>query len=658
MTDRSTSNPDSARDSSHKKPGRGDHREFTRELLRDLQALERMVAEDQIESDVCRIGAEQELFIVDRNWMPAPLSSELLEELDDSHFTTELARYNLEVNLDPLVLSEDCLTDLETQLRNSIAKAEAAARNHGGSIVLAGILPTLSRQHVSLGYMTPAERYRQLNETMTRLRGGPYDLRIKGRDEMMLRHDNVMLEACNTSFQIHLQVSGQDFIHRYNVAQMISGPVLAATTNSPVLFDRQLWSETRIALFQQGTDERSPHLAQFRSKPPRVSFGARWLERSAVEVFEEDIARFRTLFGGGLGENSIGELAAGRVPQLLALRQHNGTVYRWNRPCYGVSEGRPHLRIECRYIPAGPSIVDEVANAALWLGLMVGASKRFENPADLLPFGAVRRNFLRAARSGLAAQFLWLDGKQITAQRLLLDELIPLAREGLLDHGCAADDIDRYLDIIEARVDTRTTGANWLVRSHDMLSEVDTISGRAAGLVQEMHAHQQSGKPVHEWPTLEPSRPTGKYCATVDQIMTTDLFTIHPDELIHLAAHVMDWKHVRHVPVEDERQRLVGLISHRVLLRVLSRQATAGESSSMRARDIMATEVIVVTPDTPTLDAIELMGKNEVSCLPVVNDHGELVGILTERDLVRIATPLLRRFLNHAQNGDTVASDS
>ncbi len=639
-------------------PGSGDHREFTRELLRDLQALERMVVANQIESDVCRVGAEQELFIVDRDWMPAPLSSELLEEIDDPRFTTELARYNMEVNLDPLVLRDDCLTSLETQLRDAIARAAKAARNHDGSIILAGILPTLSRRHVTLEYMTPKDRYRKLNETMTRLRGGPYDLRIKGRDEMMLHHDNVMLEACNTSFQIHLQVAGHDFVRCYNVAQLISGPVLAATTNSPVLFDRQLWSETRIALFQQGIDDRSRHLAQFRSKPPRVSFGARWLERSAVEVFEEDIARFRTLFGGGLGENSIEELAAGRVPQLLALRQHNGTVYRWNRPCYGVSDGRPHLRIECRYIPSGPSIVDEVANAALWLGLMAGITKRCGNPAELLPFGAVRRNFLRAARSGLAAQFLWLEGKQVTAQRLLLDELIPLARKGLRDHGCTAGDIDRYLGIIEARVANRTTGSNWLVRSHDMLSEVDTVAGRAAGLVQEMHAHQQSGKPVHEWPTLEPSRPTGNYCATVDQIMTTDLFTIHPDELIHLAAHVMDWKHVRHVPVEDEQQHLVGLISHRVLLRVLARQATAGESSSMRARDIMTTDVVAVTPDTPTLEAIELLHKNEISCLPVVNDQGELVGILTERDLIRIATPLLRRFLNHAQADDRIESDA
>jgi CBS domain-containing protein/gamma-glutamyl:cysteine ligase YbdK (ATP-grasp superfamily) len=608
-----------------------------------------MVLDDRIESDVSRIGAEQELFIVDADWMPAPLALELLEEVDDPRFSTELARYNLEVNLDPLVLDGSCLAQLESRLRDVVEKAELAASRYGGSIVLAGILPTLSRQHVGLEYMTPRDRYRQLNDTMTRLRGGPYDLRIKGRDEMMLCHDNVMLEACNTSFQIHLQVSGREFTRRYNIAQMISGPVLAAVTNSPLLFDRQLWSETRIALFQQGTDERSRHLTQVRSRPPRVSFGARWLERSAVEAFEEDIARFRTIFGSGLGENSIAELASGRIPQLLALRQHNGTVYRWNRPCYGISEGKPHLRIECRYIPSGPSIVDEIANAALWLGLMRGVTERFGDPAELMPFGAVRNNFLSAARSGLAAQFSWLDGKQVTAQRLLLDDLIPLAREGLRGSGCDERDIDRYLGIIEERVAARRTGAHWLAHAHDTLSDLKTVAGRAAGLVQEMHAQQQDGKPVHQWPSLETSRPAGNYCSTVDQLMTTDLFTVHPDELIHLAAHVMDWKRVRHVPVEDESQRLVGLISHRVLLRVLARQATAGESSSTRASDIMCTDVVTVTPGTPTLDAIELMREHEISCLPVIGDEGELVGILTERDLVRIAIPLIRSLLGKSR---------
>jgi len=624
----------------------GQHREFTRELLRDLHALERMVLDDQIESDIRRIGAEQELFIVDGDWMPAALSMQLIGDLDDGRFTTELAQYNLEANLEPMAFEGSCLARLEDQLQDVVDTAESAANRHGAAIVLAGILPTLTRRHCSLDFITPTDRYHQLNDTMTRFRRGPYDLRIKGRDEMMLRHDNVMLEACNTSFQVHLQVSGNDFVRRYNVAQLISGPALAAMTNSPLLFDRQLWSETRIALFQQGTDDRSQHLTSVRSCPPRVSFGSRWLERSAVEVFEEDIARFRTIIGQGRGENAIAELAAGRVPKLLALRQHNGTVYRWNRPCYGISDGKPHLRIECRYIPAGPSVVDEVANAALWLGLIHGATEKFGDPARLMPFGVVRSNFLSAARSGLAAQFFWLGGKQITAQELLLQELIPLARAGLRSTGCDSLDIDRYLGIIEERVTARCTGAHWLTRAHDALSDDDEAPiARAAGLVRMVHSQQQTGEPVHRWPLPANSGSTGSHVSTVDQIMTTDLFTVRPDELIHLAAHVMDWKHVRHVPVEDDDQQLVGLISHRLLLRVLAHQATAGESCTTRARDIMTTDVVSVRPGTPTLDAINLMRERGISCVPVIGDEGELVGIVTERDIARIATPLIRDFL-------------
>ena len=633
-------------------PPEADHREFTRELLRDLQALERMLREDRIESDITRIGAEQELFLVDRDYMPAPLAIEMLQAIDDPHFTTELARFNIEINADPLVFEGDCLSELEKRLGALVAKANAAAADFDSHVVLVGILPSLMRVHAGLDYMTPKERYYKLNEIMTRLRGGPYDLRIKGRDELMLRHDNVMLEACNTSFQVHLQVAGRDFVPMYNVAQWISGPVLAAMANSPLLYDRQLWSESRIALFQQGTDDRSRQLSHLRSRQPRVSFGTRWLKRSAVEAFEEDIARFRTIFGTSLGENAVTELEEGRIPKLRALCKHNGTVYRWNRPCYGISNGKPHLRIECRYIPSGPSIVDEIANTAFWLGLMRGAFARYGDPAIMESFGTARKNFLAAARSGLGAQFTWFEGRQVPARRLLLEELIPLAGDGLRSMGCNAADIKRYLGIIEQRVTTRQTGAAWLTASHDALKDADTVASRAAGLVREMVEQQHSGRPVHEWPTLTPERTRGAYCATVDQLMSTDLFTVHPDELIHLAAHVMDWKHVRHVPVEDDKQRLVGLISHRVLLRVLARQATAGESSSTRARDIMTSDVISVPPDTPTLDAIDLMQEKGISCLPVTDADGVLVGIMTERDLVKIAAPLMRSFLGRSMTDD------
>lgn len=628
----------------------GDHREFTRELLCDLQALRKMIHDGVIESGVTRIGAEQELFLVDADWMPAPCCDEVLEQLNDEHFTTELGRYNIEINLDPQVLRGGSLAFLEDQIRRHLGEVSDAAGKVGAAIVMSGILPTLNRTHVSLKYMTPRNRYRQLNEIMTRLRGEHYDLRIKGHDELLLRHDNVMLEACNTSLQIHLQISASDFVRQYNVAQLIAGPVLAAMTNSPLLFDRRLWSETRIALFQQATDTRSEHLSHVRSHPARVRFGDRWLKRSAVEAFEEDIACFRPIFGEALGENSIAVLSGGGVPELRALRRHNGTVYRWNRPCYGVYEGKPHLRIECRYIPAGPTIVDEVANTALWLGLMRAVSDEIGDPAGQLTIGEARTNFLAAARMGLGAQFQWVDGHTYSAQRLLLDTLVPLARKGLQDSGCDGGDIERYLNIIEQRVESGRTGSWWLAKSHAALGDIDTAAARSATLVRELHAHQIEGKPVHTWDAVGDVRQSTRYCSTVEQLMTTKLFTVRPDELIHLAAHVMDWKHVRHVPVEDESNQLVGLISHRSLMRTLAAQATTGESPHTRASDIMSTDVLTVTPETSTLEAYELMRQKGISCLPVVGVGNRLVGILTERDFVRLAGPLLRKFLDRGKN--------
>ena len=262
---------------------------FMKSLLNDLRAFETMLDEGMIESDVRRIGAEQEFFLVDDGWRPAGLALEVLEEIDDPHFTTELGKFNLEVNLDPLAFGGDCLSRLESQLNEMLTKAREAAQRCGGEIVLTGILPTLRKSDLGLDNMTPIPRYFALNRALSRLRGGAYEFRIKGVDEVLIKHDSVMLEACNTSFQVHFQVAADEFANLYNVAQTVTAPVIAAATNSPLLFGRRLWSETRIALFQQAVDTRSSshHL---RDRSPRVSFGRSWVKSSAAELFKEDIA--------------------------------------------------------------------------------------------------------------------------------------------------------------------------------------------------------------------------------------------------------------------------------------------------------------------------------------------------------------------------------
>lgn len=273
-------------------------RRFTQCLLNDINALEKLLTEGMIESDVCRIGAEQELVLVDRSWRPSLRAMEVLERLNDPHFTTEIAKFNIEINLDPLVFSGDCLSQLEFKLNYYISKASSAAYEFDSEIVLIGILPTIRKSMLTLESMTPLQRYYELNKAFNRMRGKNYELNIKGTDELSLTHDNVMLEASNTSFQVHFQVSPEEFADRYNIAQAAAAPVLAVAVNSPFLGRYRLWRETRIAVFQQSVDIRGDGpLERYRHLSPRVHFGDHWIDHSVLEIFQEDIARHKVLVG-------------------------------------------------------------------------------------------------------------------------------------------------------------------------------------------------------------------------------------------------------------------------------------------------------------------------------------------------------------------------
>ncbi len=624
-------------------------RVFTKKLLADLRALERMLEEGQIESDVRRIGAEQEVFLVDSSWRPAPLALEVLAAIDDPHFTTELGRFNIEFNLEPITLGGDCLSRMEGQVVEFLERASRAMRDLGGEVVLTGILPTLEKSDLHLGNMTPMTRYRELNEAMTRLRGREYDFRIKGRDELLIQHDNVMLEACNTSFQVHFQVSPEEFARRYNLAQAVAAPVLACATNSPLLFGRQLWRETRIALFQQSIDTRVP-IPAMRELRPRVSFGRQWVERSVLEIFREDVAHFRVLMSSEIDEDPLEALAAERVPTLPALRLHNGTIYRWNRPCYGISDGKPHLRIENRVLPSGPTPRDEVANAAFWFGLMSGLAGIYEDITRVMDFEVARENFVAAGRLGLGAQFAWPGRDKVPAPELILEELLPLARDGLAAVEVDAGDVARYLDVIEERVRTLKTGSQWLIDSLAAMKGRGGRSERLAALVAATARRRAEGRPVHEWETagLDEAGDERSHYQRIDQLMTTDLFTVGEDELVDMVAYVMNWKNIRHVPVEDNRHRLVGLVTHRSLLRLVGESLASAAARAVPVREIMTTDVVTVRPETSTLDAIRLMRQHKISCLPVVAEDERLVGIVTERDFMGIAGQLLEKFLERA----------
>ncbi len=621
-------------------------RQFMKAVLTDLRALERMLQGDMFELDVRRIGAEQELILINPNGRPAPIALQVLDDLNDPQFTTELASFNIEFNLAPLEYGDDCLSELERSMSEKLEKARRAARKRGADCVLAGILPTLGAGDLTQANMTPRPRYFALNEAMRNLRGAEFELRITGVDELNIKSESLMLEACNTSCQVHFQVSPHEFARYYNIAQAVAGPTLAAAANSPLLLGRRLWRETRIAVFQQAVDTRHSG-TELQERSARVSFGRDWVRESALEIYRDDIARFRVILASEIDEDPFERLAAGVAPRLQALQLYNSTVYRWNRPCYGVLNGRPGLRIENRVLPAGPSVADEVANAAFWFGLVSGVAAEIEDITQTMPFAIAKENFVAAARLGLDAHLTWIDGHRMPAQELIAMRLLPLARKGLESSHVREQDINHYLGIIEDRVATAQTGAAWQLRSLDGMAQRGTRGERLSALVAGLVSRQQSGEPCHKWSLAQLDEGGGwkRNYLRVDQYMTTDVFTVHEDEVIDLVANVMDWRKIRHIPVEDRDHRLVGLVSYRALLRYLAHDMPHGPNHSVAVREVMKRDPVCVSPETSTREAIDIMRRNRIACLPVVS-RDRLVGIVTERDFMDIAAQLLETQLD------------
>jgi CBS domain-containing protein/gamma-glutamylcysteine synthetase len=614
-------------------------------MLRDLHALQQMLADDMFDDGAPCIGAEQELFLVDRGWQASPIALDLLPLVDDPHFTTEIGAFNLEANLDPQRFEGSCFRDMHAQLDELMSRVRRAAHTLDHEVVLAGILPTLRLSDLQVGNMVPNPRYLALNQALMELRGEDLDLQISGVDELNVRRSSVMAEACNASFQVHLQVTAAEFANSYNLAQLLAGPTLAGCTNSPILFGKHLWAETRIPLFEQSVDTRrtSQHLRQ---REARVTFGSRWVDRSAVELFKEDITRFRPLLSPDDHDDPFEVLARGDVPDLLAIRMHTGTVWRWNRACYDVMDGVPHLRIENRVLPSGPSTTDEIANAALWLGLMRGASAEFPEVSRTASFDVARANFVNAAREGLASTMVWTNGEEYPAAALLLDVLLPIAADGLSSMSVDQTDIDHYLGVIERRVRSGYTGNRWQVTSMRAMHQQGELGQRLNSLTAAMVARQAAGSPVSEWSaaTMEEGGSWEHNFRTIEQIMVTDLVTVSPDDPLDLAANLMDWHRIRQVLVETPDEGIVGIVSYRALLRVMASDGEKARWGELSMADLMRRDPVCVPPNMAPSRALEIMRSFGIGALPVVDD-GTLVGLVTEHDFMNIAGVLMLRQL-------------
>lgn len=601
---------------------------FIRHLLNDVKSLEVMLERGMIESGIHRIGAEQEFCLISKNWRPNKNSEQLLATIDDPHFTTELARFNMEINLDPVDLNGSCFSLLESQLRDLLLKARNAAENEDTHVLLTGILPTISKSEMAFDYMTPLPRYWALNEMVKGIRGTDFHLHIKGVDELSVKHDSVLMEACNTSFQMHLQVDPEDFVKSYNWSQAIAGPVLGVCANSPLLLGRELWSETRIALFQQSIDTRTSTYA-LKDQNSRVSFGESWETGTAADIFKNDIAQHKVLLARIQETDSLEELEKGNIPKLSALNLHNGTIYRWNRPCYGVGNGKPHLRIENRYIPAGPTIIDQMANFAFWVGLMLGRSDAYSDLTSSMDFRDIKSNFIKAARTGKESVLRWRE-RQVSVRDLVTRELLPIAHQGLSKAKIDKKTINKLLEIVEHRA-VGQTGAQWSISSYRKLKKSMKQDDALLALTKTMYENQLKDIPVHEWEKCPDYPDTHEHATQIGHIMSTRLFTVYEDDLAEMATQIMKWKNIHHVPVENKSGEICGLLTWTHMERY---QEKTNKKGDLSVGDIMAKDIFLGYPEMPIKEAIDLMKQNEIGCLPVVHNQ-HLVGIVTIKDLLK-----------------------
>lgn len=632
-----------------KAKGESGRQQFVSNLLQDMQALEYMLHNKFFETGVTRIGAEQEMCLIQKkSFKAAPIALEIIEILKDNPWLdTELAKFNLEINLDPRVFTGSALKDMENETKDKLNAIKKELAQFQSDILLTGILPTLHKNDLESHNLTPRERYKLLVESLSaQLLGQAFELRIQGIDELLLRSHTPLLEAANTSFQVHLQIDPDHFVPYYNIAQALTAPVLGISANSPIVFGRRLWHESRIALFQQALDVRTTH-EHMRERSPRVNFGSDWVHHSILDIYREDIARFRSLIYPETNENAMEAVLEGKIPKLSALQVHNSTVYRWNRPCYGISDtGKPHLRIENRVLPAGPTVADEIANAALWLGAVVGCVKEWGDIRGKMSWEDVRDNFEKAARFGIDSKFTWFKDKKIAVTDLVKEELIPLAKEGLAAQGIHSNDIDFYMDIISQRAKLHLNGARWQLRAFTKLKKETSMDEAITVMTSAIYENQKLGKPVHTWelPELKDLVEYRPENLRVEEFMQTDLFTVSKDDLIEFVAKLMDWKKVRYMPVEDQKGNICGLITSRLLLRFYSQKGISFvEGKKLQTvEDIMIKAPIVIEPGKSIIDALQIMREKKIGCLPVVID-GELIGIITEMDFLRISARLIER---------------
>lgn len=484
----------------------GDRQRYREKMQRGLDALARMLAEGNFSFPHQQMGLETELSLVDEDMNPAMANAEVLEKIGDPSFTTELGQHNMEFNVRPRVLAGQGALELEDELRSSLINADAKAHDSGAKLVMIGTLPTLRSRHFDPRWLSHPHRYALLNQQICSARGEEILLHMEGlapddsgAERLRSHAESILPTSACTSAQLHLQVAPEDFAAHWNAAQCLAGVQVAIGANSPFLLGKALWQETRVPLFLQATDSRPEELKN-QGVRPRVWFGERWIT-SIFDLFEENVRYFPALLPEPEEEDPIAALNKGRAPTLSELRLHNGTIWRWNRPVYDLVDGVPHLRVENRVLPAGPTVIDMLANAAFFYGTQRALAEQDRPLWTQMSFAAAEENFHNGARHGMDARLYWPGIGWIAPDELVLRRLLPLAHEGLRACGVSDEVRQRHLGVIEQRCLLRQTGASW---QRETVARLERHTDRQSALVEMLRRYVSLGnvgEPVHTWPT-------------------------------------------------------------------------------------------------------------------------------------------------------------
>ncbi|MFG5718743.1 glutamate--cysteine ligase [Streptomyces murinus] len=479
---------------------REDRRRYRVKMQECLDAFAKMLREARFDSEQPQVGLEIELNLVDDDAEPAMRNSAVLDAISDPAWSTELGRFNLEINVPPRRLTAGGPDAWESEIRAALDHADGRARTVGARLITVGILPTLRQEDIGEETLSENPRYRLLNDQVFAARGEDLRIEVDGVDRLRTYADSITPEAACTSTQFHLQVSPEEFADYWNAAQAIAGVQVALAANAPFLFGKELWHETRIPLFEQATDTR-PQEIKVQGVRPRVWFGERWIT-SVFDLFEENVRYFPALLPLCDDQDPAETLDRGDVPELGELTLHNGTIYRWNRPVYAVSRDRPHIRVENRVLPAGPTVADTLANGAFYYGLTRALVEEDRPVWSRMSFKAAEENLHSAARYGMEALLYWPGAGEVTAPELVLRRLLPLAHRGLERSGMDAAWREPLLGIIEQRCVAARNGAVWQKEMfHHLIDTTHCSRHEALRRMTELYIdYMHLNAPVHTWP--------------------------------------------------------------------------------------------------------------------------------------------------------------